>query len=225
MTWFGELYRSAVAKKAVMALTGIVLFGFVLGHMAANLKVFQGPDKFNAYSEWLRQVGYPALPHGGALWVARLALLGAVGLHIWSAVALARTNWHARPRDYAVRRGLQLDYASRTMQWSGVLLGFYVIYHLMHFTFGNLHHDFVPGDAYHNLVSGFQIWPISLVYIVANLLLGIHLYHGLWSMFQSLGLNYPAYNAWRRRFAITFSVVVAVGFISVPLAVLTRIVS
>ncbi len=225
MTWFGELYKSAVAKKAIMAMTGIVLFGFVLGHMAGNLKVFQGPEKFNAYSEWLRQLGYPALPLGGGLWVVRLALLGAVGLHVWSAVELTLINRRARSKPYTLRRELQSDYASRTMRWSGVLLTFYLVYHLMHLTLGNAHHDFVAGDVYHNLVAGFQIWPISAVYIAANLFLGIHLYHGLWSMFQSLGWNYPAYNAWRQRFAITFSIVVTVGFISVPLAVLTRIVS
>jgi succinate dehydrogenase / fumarate reductase cytochrome b subunit len=111
------------------------------------------------------------------------------------------------------------------MRWSGVFLSFYIVYHLMHLTLGNVHHDFVTGDVYHNLVTGFQIWPISAVYIAANLFLGIHLYHGLWSMFQSLGWNYPVYNAWRQRFAITLSIVVTVGFISVPLAVLAGIVS
>jgi len=224
MTWFGELYKSAVVKKAVMAISGIVLFGFVLGHMVGNLKVFQGPEKFNAYSEWLRQLGYPALPLEGGLWVVRLALLSAVGLHIWSAVELTRINRRARSKPYPFRE-LQSDYASRTMRWSGVLLTFYIVYHLMHLTFGNAHHDFVAGDVYHNLVAGFQIWPISAVYIAANLFLGIHLYHGLWSMFQSLGWNYPGYNAWRRPFAIIFSIAVTVGFISVPVAVLSRIVS
>ena len=131
MTWFGELYRSAVAKKAVMAISGIVLFGFVLGHMTGNLKVFQGPEKFNAYSEWLREIGYPLLPHGGALWLARVVLLLAVGLHIWSAAELTRMSRRARPERHARRRGLQLDYAARTMRWSGVLIGFYVVYHLM----------------------------------------------------------------------------------------------
>ena len=225
MTWFGELYRSAVAKKAVMAISGIVLFGFVLGHMTGNLKVFQGPEKFNAYSEWLREIGYPLLPHGGALWLARVVLLLAVGLHIWSAAELTRMSRRARPERHARRRGLQLDYAARTMRWSGVLIGFYVVYHLMHLTFGNMHHDFVAGDVYHNLVSGFAWWPIATLYIVSNVLLGFHLYHGLWSMFQSLGWNDSGYAGWRRRFAATFSILVAAGFICVPVAVMTRLVS
>jgi len=225
MSWFGELYRSAVAKKAVMAISGIVLFGFVLGHMAGNLKIFEGSESFNAYSEWLRDVGYPLLPHEGALWLVRLVLLVAIVLHMWSALELTRMSRRARPDDYVHRRGFQLDYAARTMRWSGVLVGLYVVYHLMHFTFGTVHHDFVAGDVYHNLVSGFQLWPISAVYIAANVLLGFHLYHGLWSIFQSLGWNDSGYGGWRRGFAITFCVVVTLGFISVPVAVMTRVVS
>ena len=104
----------------------------------------------------------------------------------------------ARPERYARRRGLQLDYAARTMRWSGVLIGFYIVYHLMHLTFGNVHPDFVAGDVYHNLVSGFARWPIATLYIVSNVFLGFHLYHGLWSMFQSLGWNDSGYGGWRR---------------------------
>ncbi|MGH9462641.1 MAG: succinate dehydrogenase cytochrome b subunit [Vicinamibacteria bacterium] len=225
MILFSELYKSAVAKKAVMAITGTVLFGFVLGHMAGNLKIFQGTESFNAYSKWLREVGYPLLPHGGALWLVRVVLLVAVVLHIWSAVELTRMSRRARPDDYVRRRGLQLDYAARTMRWSGVLVGSYVVYHLMHLTFGTVHHDFVAGNPYHNLISGFQLWPVSAVYLAANVLLGFHLYHGLWSIFQSLGWNDGGYGGWRRGFAITFSVLTTLGFISVPLAVMTRVVS
>ena len=179
-----------------MAISGNVLFGFVLGHMTGNLKVFQGPEKFNAYSEWLREIGHPLLPHGGALWLARAVLLLAVGLHIWSAAELTRMSRRARPERYARRGGLQLDYAARTMRWSGVLIGFYVVYHLMHLTSGNVHPDFVAGDVYHNLVSGFAWWPIATLYIVSNVFLGFDLYHGLWSMFQSLGWNDSGYGGW-----------------------------
>lgn len=225
LTWFVELYRSTLAKKAVMAVTGIILFGFVLGHMAGNLKAFQGAQAFNTYAEWLREAGYPAVPHYAALWVARTVLLASVGLHIVASVQLTQINWRARPQGYRRLASVQLDYASRTMRWSGVLIAFYVVYHLMHFTWGNAHPDFLPGDAYHNLVLGFQSWPVALVYVVANVLLGIHLYHGLWSLFQSLGWAHPRYNPWRRHFAVTFAVLVTVGFISVPLAVLTGIIS
>lgn len=225
MSWFSALYRNAVVKKAVMALTGLFIFGWLVGHLMGNLKAFQGAEKFNAYAEYLRTMGTPLLPDEGVLWVVRALLAGAIILHIWAAASLTLTNRRARRMDYETRRGVQLDYASRTMRWSGVLLGFYIIYHLMHFTWGNAHHDFIPGNPYANLVSGFQILPVALVYIGANVLLGIHLYHGLWSLFQSLGLNHPAYNVWRRHFAMTFSIAMSLGFIIVPLGVLTGLVS
>lgn len=225
MNWFVDFYRSSLGKKVVMAVTGILLFLFVVGHMAGNLKAFQGPEKLNSYAEWLRDVGSPALPHTGLLWIARIVLLGAVGLHVLAAVQLTLQNRRARPVDYQRRQGVQLDYAARTMRWSGVIIFFYVVYHLMHFTWGNAHRDFVPGDVFHNLVSAFQFWPVTAVYVVANLLLGVHLYHGLWSMFQSMGWSHPRYNSWRRAFAVTFAVVITVGFISVPLAVLVGVIS
>lgn len=223
MNWFVSFYKSSLGKKVVMAVTGLVLFGFVLGHMVGNLKAFQGPDKINDYAHWLREVGYPALPHGGFLWIARLVLLLSVGLHILAAVQLTRQNWRARPEAYNRRRGVQLDYASRTMRWSGVLVGLYVVYHLMHFTWGNAHPDFHPENVYQNLVTGFQVTPVAAVYIVANLLLGMHLYHGLWSLFQSMGWNHPRFNPWRRTFAVTFAVLVTLGFVSVPVAVLAGV--
>lgn len=225
MSWFLSFYKSSIGKKAAMAVSGLVLFGFVVGHMSGNLKAFQGAEKFNAYAEFLRDVGSPLVPHGGLLWIARIVLLAAVGIHILAAVQLTLQNRRARPQDYKLRRGVQLDYASRTMRWSGVLVLFYIVYHLMHFTWGNAHRDFIPGDAYHNLVTGFQAVPVALIYIVANLLLGLHLYHGLWSLFQSLGWNHPRYNPWRRSFAVAFSVIVTLGFITVPLAVLAGVIS
>lgn len=225
MNWFVGFYKSSLGKKAVMALTGLVLFGFVVGHMAGNLKAFQGGEKYDAYAEFLREAGTPLVPHGGLLWLARIVLLGAVGLHILAAVQLTLQNRRARPRDYQLRRGVQLDYASRTMRVSGVLVAAYVVYHLMHFTWGNVHPDFQAGQPYHNLVIGFESIPVALVYIVANLLLGIHLYHGLWSLFQSLGWAHPRYNAWRRTFAIAFSILVTAGFISVPIAVLAGVIT
>lgn len=227
MNWFADFYSSTLGKKAVMAVTGIILFGFVLGHMAGNLKVFQGAEHFNAYAEGLRDLGEPIVPRTGLLWVVRLVLLGSVVLHITSATQLTLLNRRARPRDYDQRTAVQMDYASRTMRWGGVILALYVLYHLMHLTWGNANPDFVAGDVYHNVVVGFSPshWPVAVVYIVANLILGLHLYHGLWSMFQSLGWNHPRYNRWRRTFAVIFSVVVTAGFVSVPLAVLTGLVS
>ncbi len=216
---------SSITKKATMAVTGFILFGWIVGHMTGNLKVFQGAEKFNAYAEFLREMGAPLFPESGVLWLVRGALTLALVLHVWSATSLTLINRRARDKDYEIRKSVQLDYAARTMRWSGYLIAFYIVFHLMHLTWGNVHHNFVLGNPYANLVSGFQVLPIALVYIAANLLLGMHLYHGLWSMFQSLGLNHPSYNASRRYFAVAFAVVVCLGFISVPVAVLTGIVS
>ena len=216
---------SSITKKAIMAVTGFILFGWIVGHMTGNLKVFQGAEKFNAYAEFLREMGAPLFPESGVLWLVRAGLTLALVLHVWSATSLTIINRRARDKDYETRRGVQLDYAARTMRGSGYLIALYIVYHLMHLTWGNVHHNFVLGNPYANLVSGFQVVPIALIYIAANLLLGMHLYHGLWSMFQSLGINHPNYNASRRYFAVTFAVIVSLGFISVPVAVLTGIVS
>ncbi len=220
-----NLYRSAVGKKVLMALTGLMLFGFVLGHMVGNLKIYQGPEKLNAYAEWLREVGSPAVPHGGVLWIARIGLLAAVGIHILSAWQLTRMSRKARPHDYAKLESVQLTYASRTMRWGGVIVALFVVYHLMHLTWGSLHSDFIPGDAYHNVVAGFQVLPISLFYIVAQVALALHLNHGLWSLFQSLGWNHPSINPWRRRLAGAFAAIVFIGNVSFPIAVLTGLVA
>lgn len=217
--------HSAVLKKAIMAVTGIFLFGWIFAHMFGNLKIFFGPESFNHYAEFLREMGSPLIPPMGLLWVTRFVLLAAVGLHIWAATSLTLQNRRARPIDYRELRGVEVDYAARTMRMSGYLLAVYIVYHLMHLTFGSVHADFVPSDPYSNVVSAFQALPVAAVYIFANLLLGLHLYHGLWSLFQSLGWSHPTYNPWRRRFAVAFALAVSAGFISVPLAVLAGIVS
>jgi succinate dehydrogenase / fumarate reductase cytochrome b subunit len=217
--------RSAVVKKAVMAVTGLILFGWIFAHMAGNLKVFFGRESFNHYAEFLREVGSPVIPSTGLLWVSRVVLLAAVALHIWAATSLTLQNRRARPLGYRQLRPVELDYAARTMRVSGYLLAVYIVYHLMHLTFGNVHESFVATDPYANVVVGFQALPVAAVYIFANLLLGLHLYHGLWSFFQSLGWSHPYFNFWRRRFAVGFAVVVTLGFISVPLAVLAGLVS
>jgi succinate dehydrogenase / fumarate reductase cytochrome b subunit len=217
--------QSAVLKKAVMAVTGVVLFGWILAHMFGNLKIFFGRESFNHYAEFLREMGSPLIPPTGLLWLSRLTLLAAVGLHIWAATTLTLQNRRARPVGYREIRGVELDYAARTMRVSGYLLALYVVYHLLHLTFGSLHTDFLPADPYGNVVKGFQAAPVAMVYVFANLLLGLHLYHGLWSLFQSLGWNHPAYSTLRRPFAVTFALAIFLGFASVPLAVLAGIVS
>jgi succinate dehydrogenase / fumarate reductase cytochrome b subunit len=208
---------STLGRKVVMAVTGVILFGFVLGHMAGNLLLYLGPEALNAYAVKLRTV--PA-----ALWAARATLLVSVLLHIWAAVSLTRSNKTARPKGYARRGDQAATYASRTMVWSGPLLALFVVYHLMHFTFGNVHGSFVHGDVYHNVVTGFQSPLISGFYILAMFALGLHLYHGVYSATQSVGLNHPRINSYRRGFAALFTAVIVVANISFPVAVMAGLV-
>ncbi len=218
------LYRSAIFKKAIMAITGMVLFGFVLSHMTGNLKIFQGAEKINHYSEFLREFGQPVLPYKGFLWIMRLGLIGAAVLHIWSAIALTLDNRRARPKNYELRRPVQMDYASRTMRYSGFIVAGYIVYHLLHLTSGQAHPDFVHGDVYSNLIIAFQNPLVAAIYVVVNILLSFHLYHGLWSMFQSLGIDHPAVKGLRRPFAATFAVVICLGFIAIPISIVTGLI-
>lgn len=210
---------STIGRKAVMAVTGVVLFGFVLGHMAGNLQVYLGRESFNAYAELLRH----AL-HGAGLWIARAVLLTAVVLHAWAAWLTARTSWAARPVGYRRWTARESTYSSRTMRWGGVLIGLFVVYHLLHFTFGTAHPDFIPTDPYHNFVTGFEQWPVAAVYVAANIVLGFHLRHGVWSMLQTLGLSHPRYKRLAVGAALLFALVVTLGNLSFPIAVLTGVI-
>ncbi len=218
------MFRSTLAKKAVMAVTGIALFGFVLVHMLGNLKMYLGEAKFDHYAEGLRELGAPFFGHGQLLWILRLVMLACAVLHVTSAWQLTRQSWRARPQAYAVKEWVQATYAARTMRWGGLILLFFILYHLAHLTLGWVHPDFVEGKAYQNVVIGFQVWWVSCFYIAANLALGLHLYHGLWSLFQTLGWNNPRWNPWRRRFATLFATLITVGNVSFPVAVLSGLV-
>lgn len=229
MKGVASLYRTAVGKKAVMAVTGLVLFGFVLVHMFGNLKLYMGKYAdgphagqyvIDVYGEGLRTFGAPFFGHGQFLWLARLALLAAVGFHMWSAWVVTRQSWAARPDRYAIRTYLKADYASRTMRWGGVILAFYIAFHLADLTFGVANPGFQPGQVYRNMVASFSNPLVAGLYVVANVLLGLHLYHGLWSFFQTLGWNNPKFNSWRRSFATAFAWIVTLGNVSFPLAVL-----
>lgn len=229
MQWIFELYRSPMTKKVVMAVTGLVLFGFVLGHMTGNLKVYMGQYetgihageyKIDVYAEGLREIGAPVLGHSQFLWVFRLALLLAVGLHILSAWQLTLINHRARPTGYAKQTPQAATYASRTMRYGGVILLLFIGYHLLHLTTGDFHETFVVGQVYGNLYHGFSNPLVSAFYILANIALGLHLYHGLWSFFQTLGLNGKRFNVLRRQFAIAFALVISLANISFPIAVL-----
>jgi succinate dehydrogenase / fumarate reductase cytochrome b subunit len=198
-----------------MAVTGLVLLGFVLVHMIGNLQVYLGPESINAYGVFLREV-----LHGTGLWIARAVLLVAALLHVWAAWSLTRMNQAARPQGYREKVSRESTYASRTMRWSGVLVLLFIVYHLMHFTLGNAHPDFIHGDVYHNFVAGFRRVGPSAFYIVAMLALGLHLYHGAWSFLQTLGLSHPRYDTLRHTLAALVTAVIVAGNISFPVAVL-----
>jgi succinate dehydrogenase / fumarate reductase cytochrome b subunit len=224
MTWLANFYRSAIGKKAVMAVTGLILFGWIFLHMVGNLKLYLGPEHLNQYAEFLRTMLAPAVPETGVLWISRMVLLVAVIFHIHSAYALTMMNRDARPIAYQGRDYVKASYAARTMRWGGVIILLFVIYHLLHLTTGQVHPSFVPGDVYHNVVAGFQVWWVAAFYILANLALGLHLYHGVWAMFSSLGVTHKRFENWRRVFATVFAVVITIGNISFPLSVLLGIV-
>jgi succinate dehydrogenase cytochrome b subunit len=221
------LWSTSIGKKAVMAITGLILVIYVIGHMAGNLKVYQGEEKFNAYAVWLREIGSPALGHEQFLWLARLVLLAAVVLHITAAVQLTRTSQAARPVPYRRRAYLEAGYAARTMRWGGVILALFVVYHLLHFTFGVVGYgpgQFRPLSVYRNVVNGFQVWYVSAFYVAAMVALGLHLYHGLWSTFQTLGVADIRGSGFYRGLAGVVALAVLVGNISVPIAVLAGLI-
>jgi succinate dehydrogenase / fumarate reductase cytochrome b subunit len=224
--WLLDFYASGVGKKYVMAITGIILMGYVLAHMVGNLKLYLGPEAINTYGEWLRELGEPAFPRTVLLWLMRTALIAAFVFHIHAAYSLTLMNRAARPVGYASRRDyVAANFASRTMRWTGVIVLLFVVFHLMDLTWGNANPDFVKGDVYANMVASFQRVPVAIIYVIANLALGLHLYHGTWSLFQSMGWNNRRFNHWRRYFAVAFALLITVGNVTFPIAVVTGIVS
>lgn len=209
-----RFFSSTTGKKAVMAVSGCILFLFVIGHLIGNLQIFEGPEKLNHYSVLLHSM--PAL-----LWLVRIILLVMVVLHIWSSVQLGLRNLDARPSAYVKKRSAGSSYASRTMYWSGPIILAFVIYHLLDFTFGTLNPNYQEGNVYANVVASFQVIPVSAFYIFAMLLLCLHLFHGVWSMFQSLGFYHPRYTVWLKRTAAAIAVLIAAGNISIPVAVMS----
>jgi succinate dehydrogenase / fumarate reductase, cytochrome b subunit len=224
--WPVDFYSTAVGKKWVMALTGIVLMGYVLAHMVGNLKMFLGREEFDAYAYALRNLLYPILPHTTVLWVMRVALILAFFFHIHAAITLTRMNQRSRPTKYqSPREYIAVTFASRTMRWTGIIITLFLAWHLADLTWGWVNPGFEHGAAYDNLVGSFQRVPVSILYIVANIALGIHLFHGSWSIFQSMGMNSPRYNGARKTFAIGFAAVVTLGNLSFPILVLAGVVS
>jgi succinate dehydrogenase / fumarate reductase cytochrome b subunit len=215
-----RFYRTAVGKKWVMAITGVMLMGFVAAHLIGNLKIYLSKDEINLYGEALRDMPGHLLPRTFLLWCLRIGLIGAFVFHIHSAYGLTRINMKARPERYKSKRDyVAADFASRTMRWTGIIVGLFIIFHLADLTWGSANPEFVRGDPYNNLIYSLQRPGIAVIYAAANIALAIHLFHGSWSIFQSMGINNPRFNGLRRSFAIGFAVFIGVGNLSFPIAV------
>jgi succinate dehydrogenase / fumarate reductase cytochrome b subunit len=218
--WPLDFASTAVGKKWVMALSGLGLMGFVFAHMFGNLKMYLGRTQFDEYAESLRTMLHPIMPNTWVLWGMRIGLVVLFAVHILSAISLTRMNRRARPVRYQSPRDyIAANFASRTMRWTGIIVFLFLLFHLADLTWGTANPDFVRGDAYDNLVASFERPPVAALYVLANIALGIHLFHGGWSMFQSMGLNSPRYNTARGVFAAGFAVVVAGVNCSFPIAV------
>ncbi|MGI9078885.1 MAG: succinate dehydrogenase cytochrome b subunit [Gemmatimonadaceae bacterium] len=208
-----RFWRSTIGKKMVMAVTGIIMIGFVVGHLLGNLLVFRGPEKLNSYAAFLRGTG-------GALWMARLVLLASVILHVVAAVQLTRLERRARPIGYYRKEPQVSTLAARTIRWGGLLIFFFVVLHLLHFTTGTVHPTFNKTDVYANMISAFRVPWISALYIVAMAALGLHLYHGTWSSIRTLGMNRASRDPLKRRAAALLATAVWLGFTIIPVAIL-----
>lgn len=224
--WLVQIYRSTIGKKIIMAVTGLIGIGFVIGHMAGNLQVFVGPDKLNAYGALLHG------PLGEVLWLVRIVLIVAVVLHVLMAYQLTMRARAARPISYKERAPQVSTWASRTMRWGGALLLLFIILHILHFTTGQVDpagwHDRLDRvgrrDVYGNLVASFRIWWVAGFYVLAMLFLGLHLYHGAWSSFRTLGYAKSSAHPLHRRLALLVAAIVWLGFTIVPLGVLAGVI-
>jgi succinate dehydrogenase / fumarate reductase, cytochrome b subunit len=228
-----DFYSTAVGKKYVMAITGIIGIGFVIGHMIGNLKAYIGTVNeggtevydIDVYGEFLREILVPILPRTVFLWILRLVLIAAVLLHIHAAYSLTILNRKARPVKYQSARDYQVaNFASRTMRWTGIIVALFVVWHLADLTWGWANPDFSRGDVYRNLDASLSRVPVAILYIVANIALGIHLFHGTWSLFQSMGWNNPRFNQWRRALATGIATIVVVGNVSFPIMTLAGVI-
>jgi succinate dehydrogenase / fumarate reductase cytochrome b subunit len=213
------LYQTTIGKKVAMAVAGLVLWGYLLLHLAGNLKAFTGEQHFNEYSEFLRTMGAPVLGYSQGLWLVRIILIIALLVHL---VAFGQLWWGSRAARRIGYRKFEpevFSYASRTMKWGGIAILLFVVYHLLHLTTGDVHPTFEPHQAYRNMVSGFQSLLPSVIYLIGMIAVGLHLYHGLWSVFQTMGWNNKHYNRLRRPLALVISLGITLGFLSVPFAV------
>lgn len=218
-------WESSLGKKTVMAVSGLIMLAYLVVHMLGNLKIFFGPDEFNGYAHWLRTLGEPFLHHEWALWIVRVVLVAAVVAHATAAYQLSRRDLRARPSKY-VHRKRRASYATRTMRWGGVILALFIVWHILDLTTGTVHPGgFQAGHPYQNVIDTFSTWYGNVVYIVAVLALGLHIRHGFWSAAQTLGAGSRTRDRALKTTANVLALVLTVGFVSVPVAVMTGVVS
>lgn len=219
------VWDSSVGKKTVMAVSGLIMLMYLVVHMLGNLKIFFGPDDFNHYAHWLRTLGEPFLHYEWALWIIRVVLVVAVVAHATAAYQLSRRDIRARPSKY-VHKKARASYATRTMRWGGVILGLFIVWHILDLTTGTVHPDgFQAGHPYQNVIDTFSTWYGDTIYIVAMLALGLHIRHGFWSAAQTLGAGSRSRDRALKTIANVLALVLTVGFLSVPVGVMTGLVS
>jgi succinate dehydrogenase / fumarate reductase cytochrome b subunit len=219
--------RSTIALKITMAVTGLIFVGYVLAHMYGNLKAFSGEVAFNEYAEHLRELGEPLLPYSGFLWIARVVLLASLALHVYAALTLWKRAKSARTTKYAVRKYKHSSFASRVMRWGGVTLLLFIVWHLLNFTVVKINpQGGETNNPYQLMVDSFEVWWLTLIYLVAMAMLGLHLRHGVWSAGQTLGFTGTARarQGWNLA-GVLVAVVVAGGFSLVPLAVVFGVIN
>ncbi|WP_060877914.1 succinate dehydrogenase [Streptomyces scabiei] len=220
-----SVWDSSLGKKTVMAVSGLIMLAYLVVHMLGNLKIFFGSDEFNGYAHWLRTLGEPFLHHEWALWIVRVVLVGAVVAHATAAYQLSRRDLRARPSRY-VHRKRRASYATRTMRWGGVILALFLVWHILDLTTGTAHPGgFEAGHPYQNVIDTFSTWYGNVVYIAAVLALGLHVRHGFWSAAQTLGAGSRTRDLALRTTANVLALVLTAGFVSVPVAVMTGVVS
>jgi succinate dehydrogenase / fumarate reductase cytochrome b subunit len=219
------LWNSTIGKKTVMAVTGLIMVAFLFLHMLGNLKIFFGPHDFDAYAHWLRTIGEPVLHGAWFLWIQRAVLLVAVVLHVTAAAQLSKRDLAARPQKYAHGQRPRATFATRTMRWGGVILALFIIWHLLDLTAGKVNPDFERGRPYHNVVADFNTWWINIIYIVALIAIGLHINHGFWSASHTFGFNNTRRDKKLKITGTVLALVITLGFLAVPVGVMTGLVS
>ncbi|WP_030616904.1 succinate dehydrogenase cytochrome b subunit [Streptomyces sclerotialus] len=223
-SYAGILWHSTVGKKTAMAVSGIVMLLYLVAHMLGNLKIFFGAVEFDGYAHWLRTIGEPFLHHEWFLWIARVVLLAAVIVHAVAAYQLSRRDLAARPTKY-VHKKKRTSYATRTMRWGGIILGLFIVWHILDLTTLTVNPHAAAGHPYANVVATFSTWYGNVIYLVAMLALGLHIRHGFWSAAQTLGANRPGRDRTLKAIANLLALVLTLGFIAVPVSVMTGVVS